>query len=120
MRRVCLCVLSFVIVAPFVLGAPVAAQPVPPPSRAAVSAYESGLKAIKNQQWNEAIAQLTRAVAADPTPRSYVQGAFRDNYFPQFFLFVAFAKSNAMAKAQQNYNLRGPVPHDRLRPYQPI
>ena len=53
---------------------------------------------------------LSKAAGNDPTSRQYIEGVFRDNYFPQFYLSVAYANKGELDKAKLFYGVRGSVP----------
>lgn len=64
---------------------------------------------MKAQKWQEAISALEQAIAIDPTPSAgkLEEGVFRTDYFPQYYLFVAYLKTNQFAKARQAFQSRG-------------
>jgi len=68
------------------------------------------MKAVKAEKWEEAITALRAAVAADPTPRHYREGVIPADYLPQYYLFVAYARSGDMVNAAQYSAARGGVP----------
>jgi hypothetical protein len=74
--------------------------------------YDSAMDAIKKGQYREAIPFLEQAIAADPTPQANkrVEGTFSEDYFPQYYLFVAYLKTNQTDKARTYFNQRGPLP----------
>jgi len=86
------------------------AVPYHPPLRSVISSYETGVKAVEAGQWDNAIVSLSRAAGSDPTSRQYIEGVFRDNYFPQFYLSVAYANKGQLDKAKLFYDVRGAVP----------
>jgi len=80
------------------------------PSKSIQDGYDNGVKAAKAQNWDQAIALLEAAVKADGVARHYKEGVFEGDYFPQFYLFVAYAGKKDMVNATRFYNMRGPVP----------
>jgi len=95
------------------------AVPYHPPLRSVISSYESGVKAVESGNWDQAIASLSRAAGSDPTSRQYIEGVFRDNYFPQFYLSVAYANKGELDKAKLFYGVRGAVPERVTRKFTP-
>ncbi|HEY6212965.1 MAG TPA: hypothetical protein VIW45_11805 [Vicinamibacterales bacterium] len=96
-----------------------AAVPYHPPLRSVISTYETGVKAVESGQWDQAIASLSRAAGNDPTSRQYIEGVFRDNYFPQFYLSVAYANKGELDKAKLFYDVRGNVPERVTKQFTP-
>jgi len=82
----------------------------PPPAKSVRDVYERGVKAVKAEKWEEANTALRAAVAADPTPRHYREGVIPADYLPQYYLFVAYARSGDMVNAAQYSAARGGVP----------
>ena len=72
--------------------------------------YVAGVNAIKAEQWPDAITALASAMAMDPVPRSYKEGVYSGDYFPQYYLFVAYLRTNNIEQARRFYALRGPLP----------
>jgi hypothetical protein len=72
--------------------------------------YEQGVSAVKAGKWQDAIAPLQAAIAADATPRSYREGVIPIDYYPQLYLFEAYVKIGDFVNANKYYNTRGPVP----------
>ena len=95
------------------------AVPYHPPLRSVISSYETGVKAVEAGQWDNAIVSLSRAAGSDPTSRQYIEGVFRDNYFPQFYLSVAYANKGQLDKAKLFYDVRGAVPERVSRHFTP-
>jgi uncharacterized protein YggE len=64
--------------------------------------YEKGLQAFDAARYAEAIEYLERAVSADPraSRHKYVEGVFRADYLPYFYLAIAYTKLGAIDKAQ--------------------
>jgi len=95
------------------------AVPYHPPLRSVISSYETGVKAVESGNWDRAIQSLSRAAGSDPTSRQYIEGVFRDNYFPQFYLSVAYANKGELDKAKLYYNVRGAVPQNVSKKFTP-
>jgi hypothetical protein len=66
--------------------------------------YQKGVKAFESGNYAEAVAQLERAVAADPKagPNKIIEGVFRTDYFPYYYLALAYVELQQFDKAQQN------------------
>jgi tetratricopeptide (TPR) repeat protein len=64
--------------------------------------YDKGRKAFQAGRWNETIAQMERAVQADPKSQANkrIEGVFSTDYFPYYYLCGAYLKINAPEKAQ--------------------
>jgi hypothetical protein len=95
------------------------AVPYHPPLRSVISSYEIGVKAVESGNWDQAIVSLSRAAGTDPTSRQYIDGVFRDNYFPQFYLSVAYANKGETDKAKLFYGVRGSVPERVTKHFAP-
>jgi len=95
------------------------AAPYHPPLRSVISSYETGVKAVESGKWDQAIVSLSKAAGTDPTSRQYIEGVFRDNYFPQFYLSVAYANTGELDKAKLFYGVRGAVPERVSRKFAP-
>jgi hypothetical protein len=95
------------------------AVPYHPPLRSVISSYETGVKAIEDGNWDKAIVSLSKAAGNDPTARQYIEGVFRDNYFPQFYLSVAYANKGELDKAKLFYGVRGSVPQRVTKKFTP-
>jgi len=95
------------------------AVPYHPPLRSVISSYETGVKAVESGNWDTAIQSLSRAAGSDPTSRQYIEGVFRDNYFPQFYLSVAYANKGELDKAKLYYDVRGAVPERVSKKFSP-
>jgi hypothetical protein len=74
--------------------------------------YDKAMDMIKKQQWQQAIPLLEQAIAADPTPQANkrVEGTFSEDYFPQYYLFVAYLKLNQPDKARTYFAQKGALP----------
>jgi len=66
--------------------------------------YQKGVRAFESGKYAEAVAQLERAVAADPKagPNKIIEGVFRTDYFPYYYLALAYVELQQFDKAQQN------------------
>src|SRR5919204_490337 len=66
--------------------------------------YVKGVKAVENARYAEAVALLERAVAADPRAarNKYIEGVFRTDYIPYFYLAIAYSKLGRLDKAAAN------------------
>jgi tetratricopeptide (TPR) repeat protein len=66
--------------------------------------YTKGVKAFEQQKYDEAVSQLERAVAADPKagPNKIIEGVFRTDYFPYYYLALSYIELRQYDKAQQN------------------
>src|SRR5689334_24823792 len=64
--------------------------------------YEKGLQAFDAARYAEAVEYLERAVSADPraSRHKYVEGVFRADYLPYFYLAIAYTKLGVLDKAQ--------------------
>src|SRR5437773_2481138 len=80
------------------------AQAKVPPS--VLKNYDQGVSAVKAGKFQDAIAPLLAAIAADPTPRSYREGVLPVDYFPQLYLFEAYVKLGDFVNATKYYNTR--------------
>ena len=96
------------------------AVPYHPPLRSVIASYETGVKAVETGHWDQAITLLSRAAGTDPTSRQYIEGVFRDNYFPQFYLSVAYANRGELAKAKLFFDVRGAVPERVSKKFTPV
>lgn len=84
------------------------AQTAPP--KAARDNYDKGVAAAKAQKWQEAITALNAAIAVDGTPRSWKEGVYQNDYYPQAYLFIAYVGMKDFAKAQALVAQRGMWP----------
>jgi len=66
--------------------------------------YESALKAFEGGRCAEAIPLLERAVAIDPKAEANkrIEGVFRKDYFPYYYLALCYAAQSQWDKAAQN------------------
>src|SRR5207247_2035041 len=80
------------------------------PMRSVIDSYDRGVAAIKAARWDAAIADLSEALKGDPLPRTYREGVLLGEYFPQYYLFVAYLKTGDLVKARQFYEARGSLP----------
>ena len=76
-----------------------------------VARYNKALDEIRRERYDEAIALLRTAIAIDPEaqPNRIVAKGVYENYFPHYYLSIAYLKSGQVAKAREYYNLRGPL-----------
>ncbi len=80
------------------------------PLRSVLVTYSDGVRAMDVQKWQEAIAAFTEAVRLDPYSRTFREGVLSMDYYPQYYLFVAYLKAGDLAKARQYYESRGTLP----------
>src|SRR6266851_2474022 len=73
--------------------------------------YRNGVKAFESGKYAEAVPLLERAVAADPraAPQKFVEGVFRLDYFPYYYLALAYAELQQWDKAAQNLEKARPT-----------
>src|SRR5438128_28239 len=73
-------------------------------SNAWYNPYVKGVKAVESARYAEAVTLLERAVAEDPrAARSkYIEGVFRTDYVPYFYLALAYTKLGDFDKATAN------------------
>jgi hypothetical protein len=66
--------------------------------------YQKGVKAFEGGRYAEAVPLLERAVAADPKagPNKLIEGVFRTDYFPYYYLALAYIELQQWDKAAQN------------------
>src|SRR5438477_8453585 len=66
--------------------------------------YVNGVRAVESARYAEAVRLLERAVAEDPrAARSkYIEGVFRTDYVPYFYLALAYSKLGNLDKATAN------------------
>jgi hypothetical protein len=66
--------------------------------------YRNGVKAFEAGRYGEAVPLLERAVAADPKAGSnkVIEGVFRTDYFPYYYLALAYAELQQWDRAAQN------------------
>ena len=66
--------------------------------------YRNGVKAFEAGKYAEAVPLLERAVTADPKagPQKYVEGVFRLDYFPYYYLALCYVEMQQWDKASQN------------------
>jgi len=67
--------------------------------------YQDALKAINAKNYQRAATLLEQAVAAEPraAANKYVEGVFRIDYFPYYYLGVAYLELHQYDKAQANF-----------------
>jgi hypothetical protein len=73
--------------------------------------YRNGVKAFEAGKYGEAVPLLERAVAADPKagPNKVIEGVFRTDYFPYYYLALAYAELQQWDKAAQNLDKARPT-----------
>ena len=73
--------------------------------------YRNGVKAFEARNYAQAVALLERAVAADPKAASqkYVEGVFRLDYFPYYYLALSYVELQQWDKASQNLDKARPT-----------
>lgn len=66
--------------------------------------YVKGLKALDAAKYADAAMLLERAVSEDPRSarNKYIEGVFRTDYLPYYYLAVAYSKLGALDKAKTN------------------
>jgi uncharacterized protein len=76
--------------------------------------YVKGLKAFDAARYDEAVRLLERAVDVDPRSarNKYIEGVYRTDYQPYYYLAIAYSKVGAIDKAQATLAkaLRAAVP----------
>jgi hypothetical protein len=67
--------------------------------------YQRGLKALEAKSYQSAVMLLQQAVTADPKAGAskYVEGVFRADYFPYYYLGIAYLELRQYDKAQENF-----------------
>ena len=68
--------------------------------------YQRAVKAIESHSYGAAIPLLEQAVAAEPksAANKYVEGVFRVDYFPFYYLGIAYLELKQYDKARDNFN----------------
>src|SRR5262249_20535289 len=66
--------------------------------------YIRGVKAVESARYAEAVALLERAVAEDPRAarNKYIEGVFRTDYVPYFYLALAYTRLGNFDRAAAN------------------
>src|SRR5439155_25212066 len=66
--------------------------------------YVKGVRAVESARYAEAVTLLERAVAEDPRAArcKYIEGVFRTDYVPYFYLALAYTKLGDLNKAAAN------------------
>jgi tetratricopeptide (TPR) repeat protein len=80
------------------------------PPQSVLVTYSDGVRAMAAEKSQEAIAAFTKAISLDPVSRSFREGVLPMDYYPQYYLFVAYLKAGDLAKARQYYESRGNLP----------
>src|SRR5207244_573411 len=80
-------------------------------SRRWADPYQAGVKAFESRKYAEAIPLLERAAAADPKSQQQklIEGVFRIDYFPYYYLALAYAETKDWAKAKENLEKARPT-----------
>lgn len=67
--------------------------------------YDRGVKSVQAGRYSEAVRELERAIAADPRSGAnrYVEGVFSVDYFPYFYLGLAYLNLGELEKARQAF-----------------
>jgi tetratricopeptide (TPR) repeat protein len=67
--------------------------------------YQRGLKALEAKNYESAVMLLQQAVTADPKAGAskYVEGVFRADYFPYYYLGIAYLELRQYEKAQEYF-----------------
>src|SRR5262245_23892753 len=73
--------------------------------------YDQGRKAFEAGKYAEAVPLLERAVAAEPkaAPNKIIEGVFRTDYFPYYYLALAYAELRQWNKASENLDKARPT-----------
>src|SRR5258708_8434463 len=73
--------------------------------------YRNGVKAFESGKYGEAVPLLERAVAVDPKAQAnkIIEGVFRTDYFPYYYLALAYAELQQWDKAAQNLDKARPT-----------
>jgi len=66
--------------------------------------YVKGVRAVESARYAEAVTLLERAVAKDPRAarNKYIEGVFRTDYVPYFYLAIAYTRLGQIEKAAAN------------------
>jgi len=86
-----------------------------PPVKSAQDSYKAGVTAVKSQNWDAAITALKAAIQVDSASRSYRDGTIGDEYWPQFYLFVAYAGKKDFVNASSYNAQKGSPPANVLK-----
>jgi tetratricopeptide (TPR) repeat protein len=80
--------------------------------------YQQALKAIQSGDYAQAAQLLERAVAADPKSEANkrIEGVFRVDYFPYYYLGIAYFEMQEYEKARANLNKARPTLGRQLLP----
>ena len=67
--------------------------------------YDQALAAIKSKKWQQAVDNLNKAIAADPRAQAqkYLDGTFSEDYFPYYYLGLAYENLGEPKKALDNF-----------------
>jgi hypothetical protein len=80
-------------------------------SRGWYEPYDRGRKAFEAGKYAEAVPLLEQAVAADPKagPNKIIEGVFRTDYFPYYYLALSYVELRQWNKAAQNLDKARPT-----------
>jgi len=81
-----------------------------PPNKAARDNYDKGVKAAQAKNWQGVVDAMNAAIAIDSAARSYRDGVQTENYFPQYYLFVAYVGLKDFVNAKKLIAQRGTWP----------
>jgi tetratricopeptide (TPR) repeat protein len=67
--------------------------------------YDAGVTAVQKGKWQEAVDDLTAAIAIDPRAQAQkiIEGAYREDYFPYYYRALAYSNLQNYAKAKQDF-----------------
>jgi tetratricopeptide (TPR) repeat protein len=67
--------------------------------------YATGVAAIKKQQWADAIASLTKAIAVDARSQAnkHIEGTYYEDYFPFYYRGLAYMQAGDAQKAEADF-----------------
>jgi tetratricopeptide (TPR) repeat protein len=85
-------------------------------NRAWADPYEKGQDAVKAKRYQEAIAFLEAAIKANPKAEANkrIEGVYSTDYYPYYYLGVAYFESGSYRKAQENFEkAKSPAPRDK-------
>ncbi len=78
--------------------------------------YEKGLKDFQAKKYPEAIADFEQAVKANSKAeaKKYIEGVHRIDYFPYYYLGIAYFETGDYVKAAANFQkAKSPAPSDK-------
>ena len=67
--------------------------------------YDAGVAALQKGKWQEAVDDLTKAIAIDPraAAQKLIEGAYREDCFPYYYRALAYFNLQNYAKAKQDF-----------------